>query len=601
MTDHFSSLASLETAVAASTSKAAIAERQLEEERQEREGLERRLAVLKSEHEDKIQELENTHRRLRETNELADAHAKEAKTHREALLAGVAKMSKTDPTLTRYIRDDDRVIALQEAVDEANKIAKTNEEAAETAAQKLRSAEERIAGLEAYQEQSSREGLTIRRQLQAALRDMRTHESENRDLRTQLETHQRDTSALAVQHSTLKNLLGERGVDMAGNRRSPASDANGSRNNSPEAGRARELEQQLSAAHKAHDDTKSMYESREVEAEKAYRERLEQLENDYQSLLTYVKGTEKMLKKMKEELTKYKSSNQKLTSELEATRDGKRSVDSHHTDAGEWANERDAMQHAISEMKAQMTSHIQLLESNMASVKSDLEKAQKERDEQKASHEVLSKSIQNREKELSELRTVNSHLETRALDAEHRVTMLLDQVDQSVNNYRRASQINPTGTPHTPATANVPAAVHNRELSQSTTTDSINEPERDDTRGSLALENLASELETLKVQWQSQQRNYRLSDRFDFERTPTREHHDGVGLGLGESIANWRAEGLGSSNTSSIAGPPASSTQPTNTSTAQNHSQSNTMSPAAAAAAAAVLNAGPSSSAPSRH
>jgi len=537
---YVSSLATLEAAMAASNSKASTFERQLEEERQNKDELERKLSQLRGEHEERTQELESTARRLRDAEELAETHAQEANTHREALMVGLAKISRPDSAPVRDTTSNERIQALQLAAEDAKKLAKANEDAAEAAAQKLRGAEERIAGLEAYQEQSSRDGLGIRRQLQAALRDLRNHETDNRDLRSQIESHQRDASALSVQHSALKDLLGERGVDMSNARRSPGSDT-GSRNGTPDQARSRELEQQLQASQRAHDDTKSMFEAREQEAEKAYRERLEQLENDYQSLLTYVKGTEKMLKKMKEELTKYKSANQRLSSELEASRDGKRSAGSNNTDATEWANERDAMSSAISEMKAQMAGQISMLEANMASVKQALERAQAERDEQKASHDELSRSISQREKDLAELKSENSMLETRALDAEHRVTMLLDQVGSSVTNYRRASQMQPL-----PANSNLNGATTNlnRAMSPSTATERSSQAgDEEDGRGSVALDNLASELETLRSQWESQSRSYRLSDRFDFERTPTRESHNAAGgSGLSESLAKWRRE-----------------------------------------------------------
>lgn len=132
-------------------------------------------------------------------------------------------------------------------------------------------------------------------------------------------------------------------------------------------------------------------------------------------------------------------------------------------------------------------------------------------------------------------------LETRALDAEHRVTMLLDQVGSSVNNYRRASQMQPL-PPNT--TTNGVTTNSTRAMSPSTATDTSSQGgDHDDGRGSVALDNLASELETLKAQWESQSRNYRLSDRFDFERTPTGEsHHAADGSELSESLAKWRNE-----------------------------------------------------------
>lgn len=544
VTSHISSLAALEAAVAASSTKATTLERQLDEERTNRENAERKLTQLRSEHEERTQDLENTSKRLRDAEELAETHAKEANTHREALLVGLSKISRPDSALARDTSSDERIAALQDAAEEAHKLAKSNEEAAEAAAQKLRSAEERIAGLEAYQEQSSREGLGIRRQLQAALRDLQSHQNENRDLRSQVENHQRNVSALSVQHGALKDLLGERGVDMSANRRSPGFD-NGSRNGTPDTGRSRELEQQLHASQRAHDETRSMYESRAEEQEKTYREKLEQLENDYQSLLTYVKGTEKMLKKMKEELTKYKSANQRLSTELEAARDGKASVNSNNTDATEWANERDAMQSAISEIKVQMQGQIQTLEANLANVHQELDRAKAERDHQKSSHQELSKSVDKRERELAELKSENSMLETRALDAEHRVTMLLDQVGTSVNNYRRQSQMQPIAALNSASGNRTSTSLtnHNRPMSSSSKAETASEAdEHDETRGSVALDNLASELETLRSQWESQSRNYRLSDRFDFERTPTHGHNTSTGADLSESMARWRNE-----------------------------------------------------------
>ena len=56
-----------------------------------------------------------------------------------------------------------------------------------------------------------------------------------------------------------------------------------------------------------------------------------------------------------------------------------------------------------------------------------------------------------------------------------------------------------------------------------------------DGRNSLALDSLASELETLRSHWETTNKNYRLSERFDFE------NQRGVGPArTTESLANWR-------------------------------------------------------------
>ncbi|PUU76825.1 hypothetical protein B9Z19DRAFT_1129130 [Tuber borchii] len=60
--------------------------------------------------------------------------------------------------------------------------------------------------------------------------------------------------------------------------------------------RLRELETGLEESLRAHRETKSTAEMQAQEVEKHFREKLEQLENDYQSAVHYVKGTEKLLK-----------------------------------------------------------------------------------------------------------------------------------------------------------------------------------------------------------------------------------------------------------------------------------------------------------------
>ncbi|TFK77279.1 hypothetical protein BDN72DRAFT_953734 [Pluteus cervinus] len=59
------------------------------------------------------------------------------------------------------------------------------------------------------------------------------------------------------------------------------------------------------------------------ETERGYKTRMQQMEEDYQLAVHYVKGTEKMMRRMKEELTKQKAANVTLQTDLDATRSGK--------------------------------------------------------------------------------------------------------------------------------------------------------------------------------------------------------------------------------------------------------------------------------------
>ncbi|KAK1147434.1 Negative regulator of mitotic exit [Aspergillus melleus] len=530
-------LGTLREAVNASTDKSTLLERQLEEERERRGGLEKKLLQLRSEHEERASELENVNRRLRDAEELAETSAREAETHKNAFLSGLDRASSFDSEASMRSLADQRVSALEAQVERANDLAKASHTAADDAADKLRRAEERIAGLEAYQEQASREGLQLRRQLQTAMKESQSHAAENRDLKAQLENHQRESGALAIQHAALKDLLGERGVGYPDNRRSPRLDSPGSRFGTPEQGRLRELEQQLSTSMKAHEELKSSFESREQEADRAYREKLEQLENDYQSAVHYVKGTEKMLKRMKDELSRYKAQNAKLQSELETAQ---KELSNGGSEApADWEAERSHLQQTIEDMHEETTSSITILEDQITCLRAEISAAEADKHESRSEFESMRQELvaaaEKSRAELEQLKQENSLLETRATDAEHKVTMLLDQVEASVGHYRRQSQpgqgINGISRTHSNASSNTISGAGNRSRANSAVSQEEPFP---DNRGSMALDSLANELETLRSHWESTNRNYRLSTQSDFDRTPTKE------TGLSDSLAEWR-------------------------------------------------------------
>jgi hypothetical protein len=541
--EHGGNLGSLREAVAASAAKAALMEKHLDEERERREGLERKLLQLRAEHEERTAELETASRRLKDAEELAESNAREAESHKLAFLSGLDRASSFDSDSSMRSIADQRVVALQSQVEKANRLAKANQVAADEAAEKLRRAEERIAGLEAYQEQVSREGLHLRRQLQAALKESQTLATENKEVKSQLENQQRETSALAIQHGALKDLLGERGVNLSESRRSPMLDSPGSRFGTPEQTRLRELEQQLQASLKAHEETKAAFETREQEADRAYREKLEQLENDYQSAVHYVKGTEKMLKRMKDELAKYKVQTTKLQTDLENAQRSAEESSSQAPASAEWESERSSLQKSFSELQDHMASSIANLENQVATLRQELAAAQKERDQSWSEYETARQEFvaatDKTRAELEQLKQENSLLETRALDAEHKVTMLLDQVEASVGNYRRQSQHvlqGPNGLSRSHSSASsATIGVSGRPRADSNMS-------QDDSflnnRGSLALDSLANELDALRNHWENTNRNYRLSTNFDLDRTPTKESSDGGGLS--ESLTSWR-------------------------------------------------------------
>ncbi|KAH7333205.1 hypothetical protein BKA65DRAFT_403806 [Rhexocercosporidium sp. MPI-PUGE-AT-0058] len=534
--DNSESFEALRVALSSSADMRSVLERKLDEERTQREKIEAKLISLKAEHEARTSELETASRRLRDAEELVEQHANEARAHKQAVMSGLDRVVARDVG-GKSAQNDERAAALQAQVQAANVLVRKYQQAADTASEKLRSAEERIAGLEAYQEQASREGMSIRKQLQATMREVQTLQAGNSDMKYQLANQQLETNAVHVQHNTLKDILGERGISPVSAVRTRGLSSPQSGSNTPDISRLRELEHQLATSVQAHEETKQAFEAQHQETENTYREKLSQLENDYQSAVHYVKGTEKMLKRMKDELSKYKTENTRLKDQLvEAEEKGGVSREA----SSGWEQERAALNKQIESLQAEIQSSVALLERQMAEVKNELAASRQERDQLKQTHEQsqrqLTTATQQARSDLAQLQEENILLERRAQDAEQKVSLLLDQVESSVDNYRRQSrQAEPNG---------VVASSHQRTLSA----DSVSETSLYDggNRNSMALDSLANELETLRSHWENTNKNYRLSNAFDFEdRNPARGTNDGLGAsnvgdGLSGSLSEWR-------------------------------------------------------------
>ncbi|KAJ1335669.1 leucine-zipper-like transcriptional regulator 1 [Microdochium nivale] len=527
-------LNSLREAVAASAEMRSHLERKLDEERAQREKVEAKLTKIKAEHETRTAELVAVSQRLRDAEEIAERHAAEAKTHRQVVASGLEKLTRDGSKASKA--DAERLVILQGQVAAAKNLAKKYQQEADDASDKLRRAEERIAGLEAYQEQSSREGVTIRRQLQSALRDTQSLQAMTSDLKHQLSSQQLEANAISVQHNTLKDILAERGMSPTVAARTRGM---GPGKDSPDPARTGELERQLAQAVAAHDETKQLFAGQAQEMESAYRERVAQLENDYQSAVHYVKGTEKMLKRMKEELAKYKSDNARLKSENIELEDRAAAFSGDDSAPSEWQEERTALMERVEALENHVRSTSEQFEHKLLGFQTELASAEKERDTAKNSTTDATTRLASREQALRQMQEEVGLLEKRALDAEQKVSLLLDQVENSVDNYRRRSRI--SGDQERPA---VPAASnglgHTRQESSDAgsiygSTSGVGEA-----RNSAALDSLANELDMLRSHWETTNKNYRLSNAFDFEGPLPKKDEEGAGTGLSGSLADWR-------------------------------------------------------------
>jgi chromosome segregation ATPase len=519
-------LETLRSAVAASSEKSTLLEKQLEEERTQSENTRQKLGQLRAEHEARTTELEVAAQKLRDAEELAEKYAEESRLHQQAVLSGLGQISARaveDDTAT-----DERVTILHQQVESANFMARKNQAAADQASEKLRRAEERIAGLESYQEQSSREGLTIRKQLQQAMRDMQTAEAEKAELTQQHERLRLESNAFEVQLKTLKNLLEERGVNAVDARRSRVVDSPSSRFGTPELNRARELERQVDSMNKSNEELRAAFEQREHDVSKEWEEKLQALHNDHQAAVKYLRGTEKMLAKMKQELDRYKTANSRLEEELSQARQASRSPTREQT--AEWDAERAAHQSTVARLEGQLST----LQSELTAARAEVEEAAKTAKQAEANAEST-------RTDLETLRRQHVLVEERAREAENRVQMFLDQFESSVDSYRRQStapveSINGDATRQHRTHDSIASAESLYSTDGTITPDANNRRGSTATRNSMALDNLASELDALRSHWETTNKAYRLSDRFDFDR-----EGGGDKNGLG-SLAQWPDE-----------------------------------------------------------
>jgi chromosome segregation ATPase len=204
----------------------------------------------------------------------------------------------------------------------------------------------------------------------------------------------------------------------------------------------------------------------------------------------------------------------------------------------------------IKSLQSKLDQHAEerdVLKSQLTDVQKELQAAKERSKEVEAElerlHDDKTKSLLENELALAKaaskrLEQENQQLETRALEAEEKVSLLLDQVENSVDNYRRSiipKRADGNSPPISPRSSSI------------------------DNRTSVALDSLAHELDQLRSHWESSSHRYRLSTSsslgresptratgvgltsFDFE-TPRVTVDDSKVNGVHEHTSRWRDE-----------------------------------------------------------
>lgn len=368
---HVRALEQARASLEAANSRADELERQYQKSQERLHSLEADMAEMRSEVENRSVEAQTARERLTDVENAWAKSREEADSLRALTTGGLGKLLDAHRDMKA---DEDRLARghsekIQAVEAEAQQLRMMlRDEAKKTSEVQERLNEERKRNHDAELEQSQLRGqlVNLRAQLTKALGDAGRLRKDVLEKEGTLQEKVKVLSDANMKLSVLRRYLADNGISVDDDDARPSSRANGAA--SPEvlhhletklAERTRQYEvaeRELAQVAKKQRDAEAQVSELSIqlnrvrstqspgsngdadasgraadaerkleESEKTYKERLHQMEEDYQIAVHYVKGTEKMMRKMRDELTKQKNTNQQLQSELDARTGGKSS------------------------------------------------------------------------------------------------------------------------------------------------------------------------------------------------------------------------------------------------------------------------------------
>ncbi|KAJ7783574.1 hypothetical protein DFH07DRAFT_727086 [Mycena maculata] len=359
---HLRALEQARTALQAASSRAEEVDVQYDRAREQISTLEVDLIELRGELESRNAEVESLRTRLTDVENSWSKSREEADAFRALTTGSLGELLDTHRELKT---DEDRMARghaekTQAMETEAVSLRKMLKDATQQVDQvQMQLTEERRRVREHETEQSSLRSqlVGLRAQLSNALVDVGRAKKDLADREAQLGDRSKESSDATVRLGMLRNYLAENGIGVDEDSRSRAQGAtspqvtelesklaertrlheNAERELAQVLRRKRDVESQLSQVSTQLEKVRSTpssggtlnpdAEARAAEAERkleeteqGYKARMQQMEEDYQLAVHYVKGTEKMMRRMRDELTKQKNTNVSLQADLDTAR-----------------------------------------------------------------------------------------------------------------------------------------------------------------------------------------------------------------------------------------------------------------------------------------
>ncbi|CAO1633807.1 unnamed protein product [Parajaminaea phylloscopi] len=302
--------------------------------------------------------------RVTDLEALANTHKGEAEANRSALGSHLTQLvayhqskgSNRSRSLDVPEHVEEKITALEAEAESLRQLHSQSRSAADSASTALQDLRERNLALEKQHTGLRTELSAMRSQLAIALHEVSRLKDHGSSKDLELRDHARALEAAQLRDSLLRQYISDRGIEVPGDDQLSAggnfadrrigqleaeidarakalevAEARLQESTSRIEALNRELAQRGSGASggvsREADDDREDLERRVEMAERelsrstaAHNERMGQVESDYQTAVQFVKGSEKMLRRMKDELTKYKTENASLQSELATAR-----------------------------------------------------------------------------------------------------------------------------------------------------------------------------------------------------------------------------------------------------------------------------------------
>ncbi len=452
---HLTGLTQLQAALDATTNRAAEHERLHYQHRDLAAQHQQSVSQLQLELQQKNAELASQSLRITEMDTLINTLQREAETHKHASRNGLAEMMNTralitarnaEPTVPNHLLEKMR--ALEEESEQLRQMHMSTRTAADQAATTLAETREHNSMLEKQHSGLRSELSVVRSQLAIALSELARLKDQTGAKEQQLRDTSRAAEAAEVKANLIRTFMAEKGFSIPGDTELGSADSINERRIQTlqsevdqKTKLVEELQQKVAHAHteigtlnrsagSAVDSTQlADAERRADSAEReladttaSYKERMAQLESDYQTAVQFVKGTEKMLRRMKDELTKYKTENAQLQASVASLRSGTATED-----GSEAARDIEALRsrlHDVTQQNEDVAAENRELERKMAALISEQKDAHDRSRGLADSHadstkkaQVLEGEVQRLENSLSSVReelqktlTLNQHL-----------------------------------------------------------------------------------------------------------------------------------------------------------------------------------------------